>query len=96
MAPLEKKGQLRLSLRYQPREVMAPKKSILRWELGGIAFIVVLGSVLHLAFEWCVRSIPLAPIALAVLAVLFVVFTFHPPQLSLFRDSVTGGYGIVG
>jgi hypothetical protein len=37
-----------------------------------------------------------APIALAVLGVLFVLFTFHTPQLSVFRDPVSGGYGIVG
>ena len=37
-----------------------------------------------------------APTALAVLAILFVLFTFCPPQFPLFRDSVTGGYGIVG
>ena len=176
------------------------KKSILRWELAGIVFIVVLGTVLHFAFEWLGRAVPVAPIAavnesvwehlklgfwpalaytaleysrfgksannfslaktvgvclilisivvlyyvyttilghgllavdiaifvvavvvgqlvsyklliasplpgrlnrfapiaLAVLAILFVVFTFHPPQFPLFRDSVTGGYGIVG
>jgi hypothetical protein len=176
------------------------KKSILRWELGGIAFVVVLGSVLHFAFEWSGRAIPIAPIAavnesvwehlklgfwpaliyaaleygrfgksahnfssaktlgvylipitivvlyyaytailghgllqvdiaifvvavivgqlvsyklliasplparlnrfapiaLAVLAILFVLFTFYTPQVSLFRDPVTGGYGIVG
>jgi protein-S-isoprenylcysteine O-methyltransferase Ste14 len=36
------------------------------------------------------------PIALAVLGILFVLFTFYPPHLPLFRDSVTGGYGIVG
>jgi len=176
------------------------RKGILRWELGGIAFIVVLGSVLHFAFEWCGRAIPIAPIAavnesvwehlklgfwpalvyagleysrfgrsannfplartlgiclipitivalyyaytailghgllqvdiaifvvavivgqlvsyrlliasplperlnrfapiaLAVLGILFVLFTFYTPQLALFRDPVTGGYGIVG
>ena len=38
-------------------------KSILRWELGEIAFIVVLGSLLHFAFEWSGRSIPITPIA---------------------------------
>jgi hypothetical protein len=179
---------------------MAVGKSILRWEIGGIVFIVVLGSVLHFAFEWSGRAIPVAPIAavnesvwehlklgfwpalvytaleysrfgksannfllaktlgiylipitivvlyylyttvlghgllvvdilifvvavivgqlvsyrllmasplparlnrfapiaLAVLGILFVLFTFYPPQLSLFRDSMTGGYGIVG
>ncbi|NWF78082.1 MAG: hypothetical protein HXY36_05775 [Chloroflexi bacterium] len=176
------------------------KKSILRWELGGIAFIVVLGTLLHFAFEWSGRCIPVgaiaavnesvwehlklgfwpalvfaaweygrfgkstnnfrlaktvgiyvipitivvlyyaytailghgllmvdiaifvvavavgqlvsyrlliasplpkrlnrfAPIALAVLGILFVLFTFYPPQFPLFRDPVSGGYGIVG
>jgi len=179
---------------------MAAKRSILRWELGGIAFIVVLGSLLHFAFDWSGHAIPIAPIAavnesvwehlklgfwpalvyavleysrfgksannfyfgktlgiylipitivvlyyaytailghgllivdiaifvvavivgqlvsyklltasplagrlnrfapiaLAVLAILFVLFTFYPPQLPPFRDSVTGAYGIAG
>ena len=192
--------QTQLSLKYDRCEVMATKTSTLRWELGGIAFIVVLGSVLHFAFEWSGRStavapiaavnesvwehlklgfwpalvyaaleygrfgkssdnfpfaktlgiylIPItivvlfylytailgqdllildiaifvvavivgqlvsykllissplpaslnrfAPIALAVLGVLFVLFTFYTPQLSVFRDPVTGGYGVVG
>ena len=38
----------------------------------------------------------LAPIALAILGILFVLFTFNPPQLPLFRESVTGAYGIAG
>jgi len=175
-------------------------KRILRWELGGIGFIVVLGSLLHFAFEWSGGAIPVAwiaavnesvwehlklgfwpalvyaaleygrfgksannfpfaktlgiclipitivglfyaytailghdllivdiaifvvavivgqlvsyklltasplperlnrfaPIALAVLGILFVLFTFYPPHLHLFWDSGTGGYGIVG
>jgi hypothetical protein len=179
---------------------MTVKKSILLWEIGGIIFIVVLGTVLHFAFEWSGRAIPIAPIAavnesvwehlklgfwpalvyaaleysrfgksannfflaktlgiylipitivvlfysyiailghdlleadiaifvvavivgqlvsykllvasplpkrlnrfapiaLAVLGILFVLFTFYPPQLPLFRDPVTGLYGIVG
>ena len=176
------------------------KKSVLRWELAGIIFIVVLGTVLHFAFEWSGRAIPIAPIAavnesvwehlklgfwpalvyavleyghfgksannfflaktlgiylipitivvlfysytailghdlliadilifvvavivgqlvsykllmvsplpekinrfapiaLAILGILFVLFTFYPPHLPLFRDPITGGYGIVG
>ena len=176
------------------------KRNILIWELAGIVFIVVLGTVLHFVFEWSGRWIPIAPIAavnesvwehlklgfwpalvyaaleysrfgksasnfflaktlgiylipitivvlyysytallghgllivdiaifvvaviagqlvsykllmasplpeklnrfvpiaLAVLGILFVLFTFYPPHLPLFRDSVTGGYGIVG
>jgi len=33
-------------------------------------------------------------VALVLLGVAFVLFTFHPPHLSLFRDPVTGEYGI--
>ncbi|MFW6118391.1 MAG: DUF6512 family protein [Chloroflexota bacterium] len=39
------------------------KKSILRWELGKIVFIVVLGSLLHFVFEWSGNWTPIAPIA---------------------------------
>ena len=31
---------------------------------------------------------------LAILALLFVIFTFLPPRLGIFRDPLTGGYGI--
>ena len=189
-----------LTMKYLLCEAVIVKKSILRWELGGIFFIIVLGSLLHFAFEWSGRAIPIAPIAavnesvwehlklafwpallyaaleygrfgksannfsfaktlgiylipitivvlyyaytailghgllivdiaifvvavivgqlvsyklltssplperlnrfaliaLAILGILFVLFTFYPPHLPLFRDSVTGGYGIVG
>ncbi len=36
----------------------------------------------------------IAPVALVLLAVAFVLFTFYPPHLPLFRDPVTGDYGI--
>lgn len=35
-------------------------------------------------------------VLLLALAVAFVVFTFFPPQLTIFRDSLTGQYGITG
>lgn len=34
-------------------------------------------------------------IALIVLALLFVIFTFYPPQLPIFKDPISGGFGIV-
>ena len=37
-----------------------------------------------------------APVALVILGILFVLFTFYPPQWTLFRDSATGAYGITG
>jgi len=33
-------------------------------------------------------------ILLVILAIIFVVFTFFPPTLPIFRDSLTGSYGI--
>jgi hypothetical protein len=35
-----------------------------------------------------------AVIALVVIALLFVIFTFFPPEIGLFRDPLTGEYGI--
>lgn len=39
------------------------KKSVLRSELIGIVFIVILGSILHFIFEWTGKWIPIAVIA---------------------------------
>jgi membrane protein implicated in regulation of membrane protease activity len=72
------------------------RRDILCWELVGIVFIVVLASVLHFVFEWSGGATPIAPIALAVLGILFVLPRSYPLQVQLFRDSITGGYGIVG
>jgi len=33
-------------------------------------------------------------VALILLAALFVIFTFYPPHLLIFRDPITGGYGL--
>ncbi len=33
-------------------------------------------------------------ISIMLLVILFVVFTFDPPQIQLFKDPITGGYGI--
>ena len=34
-------------------------------------------------------------IFILILGLLFVVFTFYPPHLEIFRDGITGSYGIV-
>jgi len=38
----------------------------------------------------------LAPVAVVLLGIAFVLFTYHPPALPIFRDSLTGGYGVGG
>ena len=40
----------------------------------------------------CIPALAIS--SLVVLAVLFVVFTFRTPTIPLFRDPITGGYGI--
>ena len=40
------------------------------------------------------RYPPIALFTLTVIAVLFVVFSFVTPKLGIFRDPLTGGYGI--
>ena len=38
---------------------------------------------------------PILPLAvLCGIAILFMVFTFYPPEIGLFRDPISGGYGI--
>ena len=34
-------------------------------------------------------------IALIILLLMFVIFTYYPPEIGIFRDPVSGGYGIV-
>jgi len=35
-------------------------------------------------------------VALILLVSLFIIFTFYPPQLPIFQDPISGGYGIKG
>ncbi len=36
---------------------------------------------------------PMAVVVLCVIAAIFTLFTFRPPQIALFRDPMSGGYG---
>ncbi|MCQ5376409.1 MAG: DUF6512 family protein [Methanomassiliicoccales archaeon] len=36
---------------------------------------------------------PISIVALILLAILFIIFTFYPPQLPIFQDPISGGYG---
>lgn len=40
------------------------------------------------------KSTRVALVALCVLALCFIIFTFRAPHLGIFRDPITGGYGI--
>ena len=64
--------------------------------------IFYISALLAFLFEWWAfkhdplpcRHPRLAFAAICLIGVLFVVFTFAPPQIPLFQDPVTGGYGI--
>ena len=64
--------------------------------------IFYISALLAFLFEWrAFKQDPLpcrhpriAFAAICLIGVLFVVFTFTPPQIPLFQDPVTGGYGI--
>ncbi len=73
-------------------------ESILAVDLGSFVVAVVIGQLAsfklltHRALSEKFAWISLA--ALVALGTAFVVFTFTPPHVSVFRDPVTGGYGI--
>lgn len=73
--------------------------AILAIDIGSFIVAVVVGQFLSyklLTFKQQSRTVELlSVIALVVLAILFVVFTFYPPRLPLFQDSITGEYGIL-
>ena len=71
------------------------------WADIGVFFLAVLGTFLldgyllrrgRLSQPWQQAA---GLLALWAAAILFVWCTFHPPHLALWRDPVTGGYGIV-
>jgi ABC-type cobalamin transport system permease subunit len=73
-------------------------KSIFAVDISTFMVAVVIGQVLsyklltHKQLNQNLNKI--AVTAIIVLALAFMVFTFYPPQLGIFRDSVTGKYGI--
>ncbi|MCW4016690.1 MAG: DUF6512 family protein [Candidatus Bathyarchaeota archaeon] len=74
-------------------------ESIFAIDILSFIIAVIIGQVLSYKIltykQLPKRTEWLSLIALAVLAVLFVVFTFYPPHIELFQDSVTGEYGII-
>jgi len=45
--------------------------------------------------QWPRRLCWVGAVMVVLLAVAFGVFTFYPPHLCIFRDAVSGGYGII-
>lgn len=68
-------------------------------DIGSFIFAIIVGQIISyklFMFKKVSNSLELISlIALFILALAFVVFTFYPPQIQLFQDPVTGGYGLV-
>lgn len=73
------------------------KKHILFFEIAGIFFISLSGSALHFVFEWLEEWPPVALIAAVNESVWeHLKLAFWPGMIyALFRDFVTGKYGII-
>jgi hypothetical protein len=73
-------------------------KSIFAVDISTFVVAVIIGQLLscklltHRQLDEKLDKIAVAAIILLALA--FILFTFYPPQLQIFRDSVTGTYGI--
>ncbi len=73
-------------------------KCVLAVDIASFVVAVIVGqfaSFNFLSYNLLPQSLSLLGFAVMVLlAAVFALFTFHPPRLPIFRDSVTGKYGI--
>lgn len=60
--------------------------------VGAIIYGIISYKIMMRSFEKNVNMIGL--VLLIIFGVLFILFTFYPPHLPIFRDSQTGNYGI--
>ena len=72
--------------------------SILAVDLSSFVIAVIVGQIVSYKL-WCslrlsrvFNSLGLAILVIGVL--LFAIFTFYPPEAGIFKDPVTGDYGI--
>jgi hypothetical protein len=75
------------------------EESILAVDLASFVFAIVVGQFISYRL-WCFLN--LSPVlnwlgvGMFIIGVLlFAIFTFYPPQVGIFQDPPTGGYGIV-
>jgi hypothetical protein len=73
-------------------------ESILAIDILSFVVAVVVGQLVSYRFLTG-KTLPynldmVSLIALVLLGLAFVIFTFYPPQLGLFQDPITGGYGL--
>ena len=68
-------------------------------DIGSFIFAIIIGqfiSYMLLKYKELAKNLELISlVSLITLAFAFVVFTFYPPQIQLFQDPTTGGFGII-
>jgi len=73
-------------------------ESIFAIDISSFVVAVIIGQLLSyklLTYRQLPRNLnKIAVAAIILLALAFIVFTYYPPQLQIFKDSVTGKYGI--
>ena len=73
-------------------------KSIFVIDISSFVVAVTIGQLLSyklLTYRQLTRNLnKIAFAAIIVLAIAFILFTYYPPQLQIFKDSLTGKYGI--
>jgi hypothetical protein len=72
-------------------------ESILAVDIATFVVAVIIGQLASLKlfkYKFPRSTEEIAVIALILLAIVFVLFTFYPPHLPIFQDSITGRYGI--
>jgi hypothetical protein len=73
-------------------------KSIFAIDISTFVVVVIIGQLLSyklLTYRQLPRNLnKIAVVAIILLALAFIIFTYYPPQLQIFKDSLTGKYGI--
>jgi hypothetical protein len=73
-------------------------ESIFAIDISSFVVAVIIGQLLSyklLTYRQLPRNLSkIAVAAIILLALAFMVFTYYPPQLQIFKDSITGKYGI--
>ncbi len=73
-------------------------KSIFAIDISAFMVAVIIGQLLSyklLTYRQLPKNLnKIAVLAIILLTIAFIVFTYYPPQLQIFNDSVTGKYGI--
>ena len=66
-------------------------------DIGSFFVAVVLGEYLayKIIISYCQCNEKIAIISLIILLLCFIIFTFLPPKIGLFKDPITNNYGII-